>query len=670
MPGLTFDKRELGNLEYSLQREMLATDRRGGYMSTTIVGCNTRKYHGLIVAPIDMTDETYVLLSSLDETIVQHDQSFNLALHRFRGVYEPRGHKYITDFEYTPCPTITYRVGGVILKKELLWIHKRTHLMIRYTLVDAHSETKLRLRPFLAFRNKHSLSKANMEANVRSYPVRNGVKNRLYDGFPWLHMQMSKDDARFIPAPDWYYDFEYQKEIERGYEGYEDLLTPGYFEMDIKKGESIIFSASVDEMASSDDIIKAFEASIARRTHKIDFRSCLHHSARQFIIRRPGDRTEVVAGYPWYGAAGRSTFIALPGLTLEQGYKEDCMVVLDTMVGDMHNGDFAGSASAEVAADAPLWFFWTLQQLEAHIGSKAIWERYGAAMKSILAAYRSGFYGGCVALHENGLIWASRDGYALTWMNSVINGQPQTPRDGYTVEINALWYNAVSYALALAKKYDDKAFVDEWKALPKRTKASFIEKFYLADEGYLADRVDMRHASKSIRCNQIIACGLDYCMLDEQQIVNVLLTVRQHLLTPYGMRSLSPEDPRFEATYKSNPIEQEAASKNGAVWVWPMMFYFKSMFRLNGERFLARAEEMFEAYDDHIQTYCIGSVAEYYDANPPFAPRGAVSQAWSVGALLYIRNLLDQEGEKAAKAAKAAKRASAKSTKVVKNSKK
>ena len=670
MPGLTFDKRELGNLEYSLQREMLATDRRGGYMSTTIVGCNTRKYHGLIVAPIDMTDETYVLLSSLDETIVQHDQSFNLALHRFRGVYEPRGHKYITDFEYTPCPTITYRVGGVILKKELLWIHKRTHLMIRYTLVDAHSETKLRLRPFLAFRNKHSLSKANMEANVRSYPVRNGVKNRLYDGFPWLHMQMSKDDARFIPAPDWYYDFEYQKEIERGYEGYEDLLTTGYFEMDIKKGESIIFSASVDEMASSDDIIKAFEASIARRTHKIDFRSCLHHSARQFIIRRPGDRTEVVAGYPWYGAAGRSTFIALPGLTLEQGYKEDCMAVLDTMVGDMHNGDFAGSASAEVAADAPLWFFWTLQQLEAHIGSKAIWERYGAAMKSILAAYRSGFYGGCVALHENGLIWASRDGYALTWMNSVINGQPQTPRDGYTVEINALWYNAVSYALALAKKYDDKAFVEEWKALPKRTKASFIEKFYLADEGYLADRVDMRHASKSIRCNQIIACGLDYCMLDEQQIVNVLLTVRQHLLTPYGMRSLSPEDPRFEATYKSNPIEQEAASKNGAVWVWPMMFYFKSMFRLNGERFLARAEEMFETYDDHIQTYCIGSVAEYYDANPPFAPRGAVSQAWSVGAMLYIRNLLDQEGEKAAKAAKAAKRASAKSTKVVKNSKK
>ena len=211
MSGLKFDKRELGNLEYSLDREMLATDRRGGYMSTTIVCCNTRKYHGLMVAPIDQSDRTYVLLSSLDETIVQHDQSFNLALHRFDGVYEPRGHKYITDFEYTPTPTLTYRVGGVILKKELLWIHRRTQLMIRYTLVDAHSDTKLRLRPLLAFRDKHALSKANMDADGRAYPIAHGVKSRLYEGFPWLNMQLNKADFEFIAAPDWYYNFEYTK---------------------------------------------------------------------------------------------------------------------------------------------------------------------------------------------------------------------------------------------------------------------------------------------------------------------------------------------------------------------------------------------------------------------------------------------------------------------------
>ena len=659
MPGLKFDKQELGNLEYSLQREMLATDRRGGYMSTTIVGCNTRKYHGLIVAPIDSSNNAYVLLSSLDETIVQHDQSFNLALHRYRGVYEPRGHKYITDFEYTPCPTITYRVGGVILRKEILWIHKRTQMMIRYTLVDAHSETTLRLRPFLAFRNKHELSKANMYANVRSYPVTNGVKNRLYDGFPWLHMQLSKDDAKFVPAPDWYYDFEYQKEIERGYEGYEDLLTTGYFEMNIKKGESVIFSASVDEMPSGEAICEAYETSVARRTHKIDFESCLHHSARQFIVRRPGNRTEVIAGYPWYGVDGRSTFISLPGLTLEQGYKEDCLDVLDTMVGDMHNGDFAGSASAEVAADAPLWFFWTLQQLEEHIGAQAIWERYGEAMKSILAAYRKGFFGGCVAMHTNGLIWAAREGVALTWMNCVMNGVPQTPRAGYVVEVNALWYNAVSYALALAKKMGDKEFEKEWKALPALIQKSFVELFYLSEEGYLADYVDMREKNNFIRCNQIIACALRYTMLDEVQIVSIWRTVRQHLLTPVGLRSLSPRNPMFESTYKENPIEQEAASKNGAVWVWPLMFYIECALRLDADRFLAHAEEMLASFDDNIQTYCIGSMAEYYDANPPFAPRGAISQASSVAGVLYIKNLIEQYKAKAKRAAKRTAKSSA-----------
>jgi len=239
MSALTFDKSELGNLEYSLQREMLATDRIGGYMSTTIVCCNTRRYHGLMVAPIDDSDRTYVLLSALDETIIQHDQTFNLALHRFQGTYEPRGHKYITDFEYTPTPTITYRVGGVILKKEMLWIHKRTQLMIRYTLVDAHSETRLRLRPFLAFRDKHALTHANMEADGHSYPAVNGVKCRLYGSFPWLYLQTSKPGAEFVPAPDWYYNFEYRQDIARGYDGYEDLMTTGYFETELKKGESI-----------------------------------------------------------------------------------------------------------------------------------------------------------------------------------------------------------------------------------------------------------------------------------------------------------------------------------------------------------------------------------------------------------------------------------------------
>ncbi len=667
MSALTFDKSELGNLEYSLQREMLATDRIGGYMSTTIVCCNTRRYHGLMVAPIDDSGRTYVLLSSLDETVIQHDQTFNLALHRFPGVYEPRGHKYITDFEYTPTPTITYRVGGVILRKEMLWIHKRTQLMIRYTLVDAHSETRLRLRPFLAFRDKHALTRANMAADGHSYPAVNGVKCRLYGSFPWLYLQTSKPGTEFVPAPDWYYNFEYQQDIARGYAGHEDLLTTGYFETELKKGESIVFSASLDEMGSTKTIEELFDGSIARRTHKIDFISCLEHSARQFLIRRPGNRTEVISGYPWHGVSGRQTFVSLPGITLEQDHKEDCIDALDYEVRAMQDGMFAGNASAAVAADAPLWFFWTLQRLEAQIGAKAVWERYGEAMKQILEAYKQGV-AGRVLLNENGLVWASSEHVPLTWMNSVIDGQSVTPRNGYQVEVNALWYNAVCYTLRLAGEHGDKKFVKAWEALPERTAAAFNELFRLP-EGYLADYIGCEGASTDIRPNMILACGLPYKMLDEETRLEVIRTVRQHLVTPKGLRTLSPRNPLYKGSQEGTPAERDFAGKNGSVWPWLLSFYVQANFDILGDAFLPQAEEMLANFEEDIQTYGIGSIGELFDADPPFTPRGAISQAWSVAAVLDIYGMIRRRKpeEQPRKAEKVVKKSTAKTAKVPKN---
>ena len=640
MSGLKFDKRELANLEYSLDREMLATDRRGGYMSTTIVGCNTRKYHGLMVAPIDQSERTYVLLSSLDETIVQHDQSFNLALHRYQGVYEPRGHKYITDFEYTPTPTITYRVGGVVLRKELLWVHRRTQLLIRYTLVDAHSDTTLRLRPLLAYRDKHALSKANMEADGRAYPIPYGVKCRLYEGFPWLHMQLNKEDAEFVAAPDWFYNFEYRKELARGYEAYEDLLTTGYFECSIKKGESVIFSASTDMLASPETISAVYEVELARRTHKVDFMSCLQHSARQFVIRRPNGRAEMIAGYPWFGSFTRDTFIALPGVTLAQSNVQDCVDVLDALVGDMQNGDFAGNGSAQKAVDAPLWFFFTLQQLEAHIGQKELWAKYGAAMKSILEAYRRGF-SESVCLHDNGLVWASAEA-PLTWMGTIVDGQPLTPRRGYPVELQALWYNAVEYTVAVAKKQGDKEFAKEWMDEAAKTKASFLSKFWLEEEGYLADYVNYDEVNKFIRANMVVACGLDYTMLDDEKRVRALYTVREHLLTPRGIRTLSPRNILYKSNYNEDQRSQDLASRNGSAWVWPLMFYVKAGFAVAGDNFAAEAAKLLEAFDEELQTKCVGSISERFEGDPPHNPRGSVSHATSVGGLLYIATLVDK----------------------------
>lgn len=549
MSVLTFDKKELGNLEYSLQREMLATDRRGGYMSTTIVCCNTRKYHGLMVAPIDDSDRAYVLLSSVDETVVHDGQSFNLALHRFPGTYEPRGHKYITDFEYTPTPTITYRVGSIVLRKELLWIHNRTQLMIRYTLLEAPSDVRLRLRPFFAFRDKHALTHANMEADGRSRPIPGGVKCRLYSDFPWLYLQTDCRDAEFVPAPDWYYNFEYAREIERGYEGDEDLLTTGYFELSLGRRQSVIFSASVE---------------------------------------------------------------AIPD---------------PAAIGGMF-------------ADAPLWFFWVLQQLQRTLGEEEIWKRYGIVMKELLAAYRRGVGG--VAVHDNGLVWASAPGKALTWMNALAGGVPVVSRDGYPVEINALWYNAVCYALELASRFGEEEFVGEWKAWPERIRNAFREMFWSSDDGYLADFVGPEGPNRWIRPNMVVACGLDYKMLDEEQQASVLRIVGQHLLTPKGLRSLSPRNPRYKNRCEGDEAVRAEASMNGSVWVWPLWFYVKASFDLGGREFLPRAEELLARFGEEIQSYGIGSINELFDGDPPHAPRGAVSQAWSVGAVLMIRETTER----------------------------
>lgn len=641
MSVLHFDKNELGNLEYSLRREMLSTNRAGGYMSTTMVCCNTRKYHGLVVCPRnDEEEENYVLLSSVDETIVQHDQSFNLAIHRFPGVYEPRGHKYIIDFDYTPTPTITYRVGGVTLKKELLWIHSRTQLLIRYTLLEARSETWLRLRPFLAFRCSHTLTHANMAADTHSYPVLGGVRNRLYEGFPWLYLQTGTA-SEFVAAPDWFYNFEYAEEARRGYPAHEDLLTTGYFEMNIAKGQSVIFSCSTEE-ADPANFDTVFAEELSRRSNKIDFLSCLRHSGRQFIVRH-GNRTELVAGYPWFGRWGRDTFIALPGVTLTQGGLESCREVIDTMVREMHDGLFPNMGSAYNSVDAPLWFFWTLQTLEKHVGADEIWKSYGHAMKDVLAAFRRGI-GDHIRVHDNMLIWASNPHLAMTWMDAVVDGKPVTGRDGYQVEINALWYNAICYTLELARKHRDNAFVHEWKEAPDRIKEAFNELFWYPQEEYLADYVDERGQNTFIRPNQIIACSLPYGMLSDDRKLSVISVVRRHLLTPKGLRTLSPRNPLYEGRCEGDQPTRDRAYHQGTVWPWLLEHYVKACFDIKGKEFCNEAVEIVKNFEEDISDNGLASISEIYDGDPPYNARGTISQAWSVGAILRINEMIEEYG--------------------------
>ena len=359
--------------------------------------------------------------------------------------------------------------------------------------------------------------------------------------------------------------------------------------------------------------------------------------------------------------------VSLPGITLWQNHKEDCIDVLDSVCRTLRDGDFAGSASAAQEADAPLWFFWTLQRLEAQIGAKKIWKHYGEAMKQVLESYKRGV-AGRVVLNDNGLVWASSDEVPLTWMNSVIDGRSVTPRNGYQVEVNALWYNAVRYALRLAGEAGDTKFVKAWEKLPERTAASFNELFRLP-KGYLADCVGCDGANTDIRPNMIVACGLPYKMLDEQTQLEVIRTVRQHLLTPKGLRSLSPRNPLYKGSQEDTPAERDFAGKNGSVWPWLLSFYVSACFDIDGDAFLPQAEEILAGFEEDIQTYGIGSIGELFDADPPFAPRGAISQAWSVAAVLDIYGMIlaRKPKETPGKSEKPTKKANPKTAKAAKN---
>lgn len=636
MSALQFDKAQIGNLEYSLQREMLATNRAGGYMSTTIVCCNTRKYHGLMVCPVrSLGDEEFVLLSSLDETIVQHGQSFNLALHRFAGNYEPRGHKYIEDFQYTPCPTLTYRVGGVVLKKEMLWVHSAEQLLIRYTLLEAHSQTFLRLRPFLAFRNRHELSKANMVADGRSYPIASGIRNKLYNNLPWLNMQLSRTSP-FVAVPDWYMNFEYAMEAKRGYPCYEDLLTTGYFELELKQGQSVVFSASTEE-ANPEGLEWLFNEEVSRRSEKTEFLPALRHSARQFLINYKGD-TQLQAGYPWYNPRSRETFIALAGCTLTQDMVDRCGEILHHHKCRLHDGLFG----THLAADTQLWFFHTLSEFEKRTNAGDVWRDFGGAMKEILWTYRNGDTPeSCIRMTENGLIYAYKHNHPLTWMNvKSSDGVPITSRAGYAVEVNALWYNAVCYAISVAQKAGDYEFVDEWKDMPDLIKASFNELFWDDERKYLADYVGDGFANYDVRPNQIFAASLGFSPLDEERKGHVISTVRSHLLTTRGVRTLSPRNVAYKGRCQGNQQERDAAAHQGTTFPWLLEHYVRAEFSIHGSSFVAEARDLLDNFKEDLLSYGIGSVPEIYDGDPPHNPGGTISYAPSVGAMLMINELI------------------------------
>lgn len=644
MSYLRFEKAVMTNLEESLRRELLRTNRSGAYSCSTLADCNTRKYHGLLVVPVpELDDDNHVLLSSLDVTVIQHGAEFNLGLHKYQGNnYSPRGHKYIREFDCDKVPTTLYRVGGVLLKKEVVFQHYEDRILIRYTLVDAHSATTLRFRPFLAFRSVNQLTHENGTASREYHLIDNGIKTRMYAGYPELYMQFSKKNE-FIFDPNWYRGVEYPKEQERGYAFNEDLYVPGYFEMPIKKGESIVFAASTSAIRIG-GMKTLFEKEVEDRSPRDNMFHCLVNAAHQFHRREKNDDRYLLAGYPWFKSRARDTFISLPGLTLAIGEQDYFELVMKTAAKGLR--EFMAGKPVTIHTydieqpDVLLWAVWAIQQYAKDAGNAKCIEMYGKLIKEIVMFIIDGGHPN-LRLDDNGLLYTEGRDRAVTWMNSTANGRPVVPRTGYIVEFNALWYNALKFCSALAAEGGNTEYVESLEARAALCKESFVTTF-LNEYGYLLDYVDGNMMDWSVRPNMIFAVAFDYSPLNQEQKKSVLDVCTRELLTPKGLRSLSPKSGGYNPMFVGTQTQRDYAYHQGTAWPWLGGFYMEACLKLYKRTRLRFIERQMVGYEDEMNYHALGTISELFDGNPPFHGRGGMSFAMNVAEILRTLKLLEK----------------------------
>lgn len=622
------------NLEQSLPKEMLRTNQSGAYHCTSVVDCNTRKQHGLLVIPMpEMNHTNHVLLSSLDATVIQHGAEFNLGLHRYQGgVYSPNGHKYIREFDCENVPRTTYRVGGVILTKEKIFISHENRILIRYTLVEAHSATTLRFRPVLAFREANALCIANDAIRTECPEVPNGISCCLYPGYPDLYMQFNHKPT-WVYQPHWYNGFEYVKDLERGVPYTEDLWVPGYFDVPLRKGESLIFSAGTSEI-SPRSLGKLYEKEIASRTKRTSFFNCLKNAIKQCYMKE-GDNMYLISGYPWGKILARNTFMALPGATIAIGHREDFERIMATgwaaLKHYMETGELSDRIQGIDLPDIPLWVVWSIQQYAKAYGMDEARKLYKDEVKEILDYILSGKANNLYIQPDN-LVTTDGTNVPVSWMNASEGGRPLIPRSGYLVEFNALWYNALVFGSKLLEDVEPEESERYVKAA-EVMKPAFVAMF-MNGYGYLFDYVDGSYADPSVRPNMAIAIGLDYSPLDRRQRKTVLDVITRELLTPKGLRTLSPKSYGYRPSYLGSPHEREVALHNGPARPWLFGFYADAYLRVFGHSGVSYLDRMLIGYEDEMTRGCVGSLSQLYDGNPPFSGRGAISHATNVAEIL------------------------------------
>ncbi len=641
MAFLKFNKAELVNLEYSLRREILGSNSVGTYFNTSIIACNTRKYHGLLVVPVPaLGSRKFVLLSALDESIILGGKQFNLGIHCYGDIYEPKGHKYIVDFDADGVPVITYKVGPVTIAKSIAMAPDRDQVLISYRVLNAPGKVSLVLKPFLAFRDIHALTSENPSADTAYTEVENGAAYRLYAGFPTLFLQTSLKSS-YAHQPYWYKGITYSNEYRRGFDCREDLLVPGSFTVDLREGSELIVSASTSEAVSRS--LKAKFEGIRRSVSNVgSHKDILLNSARSLKVMVDGKK-KVVAGYSWLETGLlRETIKSLPGLTLyADGDKAGFEEILDNLI--EAEGERLYCKTTQI--EAPLALTDTIQQyIVFGADEKKVWKKYGSVLKRIIESYASREE---TSICPNGLLWCQKYGVALTWMNSYINGSPVNERAGFQVETNALWYNALCFAIEMEGRYGGakSAFCAKWAPIRDLVKENYQKTFIVTSHrGYhtLADYVDNAGQHTECRPNMLWAAYIPYDLVDAEVQSDIIATIDKELVTRRGIRTLSPRSADYQGVYEGSQHERDLAYYNGSSRPDLLGMWEDVCFRMVGPSFAGRAKWLTEGFFEDVNLHGVGYFSELYDGEPPHEPHGAVSSACATASLMRCLYLMDK----------------------------
>jgi predicted glycogen debranching enzyme len=652
---IEFNQETCANLDVALRREWLETNGLGGFASSTITGLNTRRYHGLLVAATKPPVGREVLLSKLEETLLIDGKPFDLSCNRYPGVVHPQGFRYLTNFRLDPFPVFTYEVEGVVIEKTVFMVYGENTTVVQYEFKRTEQPPKrlrLEIRPLIAFRDYHSTTHANggLNAGVEQSPDLAAVAP--YPGLPTLYLAHNAIELQ--KTGDWYRNFEYDIERERGLDFTEDLFNHFILRFDLLSSHQASIIASIERR----DVTKASQyrqAEIKRRQIvvlasplKDEFAQTLTAASDQYIVAR-GDQKTVIAGYHWFSDWGRDTMISLPGLTLPTGKHDVARSILNTFAKHVDQGMLpnrfpdAGETPEYNTVDATLWFFEAARAYLAYTGDEGFvrTELYSVFTDIISWHVRGTRYG--IKVDASGLLTSGEPGVQLTWMDAKVGHWVVTPRRGKPVEIQALWYNALCIMENLARRFGDEASHKRYRNMVAMANWAFNRLFWNEKDSCLYDGTDGGASDASIRPNQIFAVSLFYSMLSPERSRCVVEKVRECLLTPYGLRTLASSDPQYRGRYQGGPVERDGAYHQGTVWPWLIGPFISAYVKVNGASEAARnqASEWLMPLKDHLADAALGSISEIFDGDAPQRPVGCVAQAWSVGEVLraYVEDV-------------------------------